>query len=249
MGMELAYSTAAFVGGPLRDTCCRLKKVLVWQCRCVGVRCEMGLDYHSLRVRVGMLRCPLPLMFVKREGWKSAPTPPCRQRASPQVYEAAREGNLDQLTQLLAKKGQNVNAQNQDGETPLFAAAARGHLQIVQYLLEHKADINLASQSAGGPLHQAAICDRLSVAELLVARGANVDAECKTIGTPLFCAAGHGHLAVVKHLLAHGAYVDARSQWRRQDRWTPLHNAARHGHLSVVEQLISSKADVDAVAG
>ena len=58
------------------------------------------------------------------------------------LLQAAREGNISQVTELI-RKGADVNAKDDEyGFTSLIKAAANGHTNIVKLLLDKGADIN-----------------------------------------------------------------------------------------------------------
>jgi ankyrin repeat protein len=51
---------------------------------------------------------------------------------------AARRGNL-KVVKFLIDKGADINAKDEDGETPLSLASAISHPEIIQYLKAHGA--------------------------------------------------------------------------------------------------------------
>ena len=57
---------------------------------------------------------------------------------------------------LLKKESIDVNAKNEDGQTPLHFAARRGHTETVKYLVEKGADVNAKNKYGQTPLHYAA---------------------------------------------------------------------------------------------
>ena len=63
--------------------------------------------------------------------------------SSQKLWNAAKNGNADEVTQILAAGG-DVNYVNKavHDYTPLIRAAEAGHGPIVQLLLEHGADAN-----------------------------------------------------------------------------------------------------------
>jgi len=57
-----------------------------------------------------------------------------------EILNAARNGNLVELKDLLSSTTADVNQPDRDGVTPLHAAAAGGHASCVALLIEKKAD-------------------------------------------------------------------------------------------------------------
>lgn len=55
-----------------------------------------------------------------------------------EIHEAARKGDLATVKKLV-EQGADINEMDKDGNTPLYVAAAKGHMEIVRYLTEHKA--------------------------------------------------------------------------------------------------------------
>ncbi|WP_375138233.1 ankyrin repeat domain-containing protein [Wolbachia pipientis] len=150
-------------------------------------------------------------------------------------------------------KGIDVNATNQQKETPLHWAAEKGHKEVVEALLQVKGiDVNATNQQKETPLHWAAEKGHKEVVEALLDKGANVDAEDENGDTPLdlattqdirtllqntdelLKAAGRGDIDTVNDLINQGASVNATDQ----DGKTPLHCAAKNSHEEVVEALL-----------
>jgi len=84
--------------------------------------------------------------------------------------------------------GANINAQNNEGYTPLCEATARLSPKIkktesINNLLTEGADPNIANNNGETPLHVAAIKGTVSVIRLLLAAGADpsrIDKQGKT---------------------------------------------------------------------
>jgi ankyrin repeat protein len=102
--------------------------------------------------------------------------------------------------------------------TPLFAAAAIGHLPVVISLLAHRADPNNARING--------VDDEQG--------GREARARTNDGATPLFIAAQNGHLQVCIELLSNQA--DPNQATTMNGR-TPLYMAALNGHLSIVQHL------------
>ncbi len=68
------------------------------------------------------------------------------------------------------EKGADVHAKTRDGRTPLFAAVAKGHKEMVQFLLEKGADPNAKTNSGITPLEEASKQGRVDLVRLLKAK-------------------------------------------------------------------------------
>ena len=159
------------------------------------------------------------------------------------IHDAAADGKLEAVKQILRKDARQVNARDSVGATPLHWAAAEGHPEVVTLLLASGADVNAQATNGVTPLKSAAHRGQVDTATLLLAHGADVDLTDKEGQTSLHNAAFRGHLAVVRLLVAHKANVNARDLRKS----TPLHSAAAGGNLGVVDLLLGSRADVNAV--
>ncbi len=90
------------------------------------------------------------------------------------LYEAAAEGDLDQVTELLGA-GANVNAAIEGDGNPLIGAARAGKADVVRLLLDHGADVDGAVAGDGNALIMAAREGDTGVVALLLDRGASID--------------------------------------------------------------------------
>jgi ankyrin repeat protein len=63
-----------------------------------------------------------------------------------QLIENAREGNLDQVLELLGK-GAGLNGKDEYGNTPLICASWNGHMEVVRvFLNEDGVDVNVKGE-------------------------------------------------------------------------------------------------------
>jgi len=89
---------------------------------------------------------------------------------------AARAPELERQEQpqrQLAERGAAIDRPDVDRRTPLFHAAAGGHLDTARFLLDRGADPNAADRFGDTPLMVACIRAQHAMAELLLARGAD----------------------------------------------------------------------------
>lgn len=127
--------------------------------------------------------------------------------------------------------------------TPLQAAAAEGHLEIVETLLATTND-NMTLRGGHSVTKLASVNSYLEMVERLLAKGAHIEAPLQGFsGTALQVAVNNGHLKIVERLIAANADVNAAS---RGYLGTALQAAASKGHLEIVERLLAANADVNA---
>lgn len=131
-----------------------------------------------------------------------------------------------------------VNEVNELGETALYTAAEKGHLEVVKELLKYsnKETIMRKSRLEFDTLHIAASQGHDAVVQLLLDHDPSL---CQTRSqgnaTPLITAATRGHTAVVKELLSKDRsliYIF------RNNGKNALHLAARSGHVEIVKALL-----------
>ncbi|KAJ7972496.1 Ankyrin repeat family protein [Quillaja saponaria] len=131
-----------------------------------------------------------------------------------------------------------VNEVNELGETVLFTAAEKGHLDVVKELLPYTSNesISLKNRSGFDPLHIACSQGHLAIVQLLLDHDPGL---CKTFGqsnaTPLISAATKGHADVVNELLLRDSSLLEIS---RSNGKNALHLAARQGHVDIVQILL-----------
>jgi len=128
----------------------------------------------------------------------------------------------------------DLNMVDDEGQTPLYVAASRGHATVVQLLITHEADEQICQQDGKSPLFGAAEAGHTAVCKLLLESKSDVRLAAETGKTPLYAAAENGHAETVDLLLRMGS--DVRQETFRQK--TPLYPAAEQGHVEVVKHLL-----------
>ena len=87
------------------------------------------------------------------------------------LHDAAMNGSAWQLRRLL-ERGDDPNALDASGATPIFYAASGGHLDLVERLIEAGAQVD-AGEDDETPLVRAVVGDRPDIVALLLAHGAD----------------------------------------------------------------------------
>ena len=159
------------------------------------------------------------------------------------------------IAALLLKFGAEVDAQDEDGMTPLHLASQDRHhflsseedyqnTETAQQLLEHGASAHVRNKNGQTPLHLASRRDLFSIVALLLKFGADVDAQDNDAMTPLQLGlqglSSYGS-KTAQLLLEHGASVHVRDK----NGQMPLHLASYYGFPIIVGLLLKYGADVD----
>ncbi|KAL8790515.1 MAG: hypothetical protein Q9195_006346 [Heterodermia aff. obscurata] len=111
--------------------------------------------------------------------------------------------------------------------SPMHAAVAGGHLDLVKILLSQGADMETNVEGSGTPLTLAASWGRADIVRLLLAAGANtID------GTALYAAVREGRIEIAQELLAAGSKAEP-----------VLALACRRGFLPMIEILLDKVYD------
>ena len=100
-------------------------------------------------------------------------------RNSPQLVEAAFDGDLDEIKSWI-DKGFHIESSDGRKHTALSEAASQGHIEVVKFLLEQGADPNALSDTCRSPLWRAAFSGQIECCRVLLAAGSNPEYRDKT---------------------------------------------------------------------
>ena len=142
------------------------------------------------------------------------------------------------LINVLIERGVNVNAQNKDGQTPLFLAVHEEQAKnLATLVINGKADVKLADEDGVTVLHKAASMNNAPLMKFLIDNGADVTAKAKNGQTVLFAA---GNNAETKDLLqqllpADSATASASKEVLIAELWSGIGDLYSGGNLNYLK--------------
>ena len=134
------------------------------------------------------------------------------------LHYAATQGH-EAAIRILLEHGAEIDAQDEDGWTPLHRLIAKGRsgsddwcYPALRALLDLGADVEKRIyEDEATALHVAAVCDRdEKLIEILLNHGADIEARNVDGKTPVYCAVENWSLRMVQVLVEHGADVNTR---------------------------------------
>ncbi|MCD4782298.1 MAG: ankyrin repeat domain-containing protein [Candidatus Eremiobacteraeota bacterium] len=155
----------------------------------------------------------------------------CIRKSTP-LHEAVLNRHID-LAKFLLDNDAEIDARDEDGETPLSVAADDGDYEISKLLISRGANINTKNSCGDTPLTEAAEEGHLNVVKLLISSGADINSIDKNGYTPLHRAAEKGRKKVVEFLVSKGAGIEVRAK----DGRTPGQMALDNGHKEILDIL------------
>lgn len=123
----------------------------------------------------------------------------CQQSSN--IFEAARNGEVQVIKNILKENPEVVNTKNKEGFSALTLACYRGNTEVVKLLLKKKADVNISS-SMGSPLMAATYKGHLEIVKLLLSKNVNVDEVDQNGTTSLMFATMFKNIELVKLLIS-----------------------------------------------
>ena len=181
----------------------------------------------------GVPKTPLDLAYGKTKTFLSQTV--SKLRAKESLHGAVSDNDIQLVKQHLAA-GANVNAKNEQGQTPIHLAAKTRKVkkEITELLIANNADVNVKAVDGATPLH---LVKNKEVAELLIEKGADVNVKDRKGRTPLDFAVT-GKRAETEELIR-------KNGGERGEYKMTIYQAANIGDLETVEKLLESGTDVN----
>lgn len=121
--------------------------------------------------------------------------------------------NQPEVIEILTAYGAELDAQNQEGNTPLIVACQSAQRQEALFkLLKLGADIEKPNKKFETPLAIAIKCGNRQFVDVLLKQGCNLDAKDINGTTPLMLAAKYGQKETLRVLLSKGADLTAQDE-------------------------------------
>ncbi|KTD42011.1 ankyrin repeat domain-containing protein [Legionella parisiensis] len=127
------------------------------------------------------------------------------------------------------------------GNTPLMLAAARGNLKIIEYLIEKGCDLHRKNNIGENAAFFAAENGQLDTLEFLDKLGADLIAVNDKGENALTLAARNGHLACVSYLLEHGVPIDLKNNQGK----TAFQLALEATQLEIAALLVTKSTSIE----
>ena len=67
-----------------------------------------------------------------------------------------------------------MNSMDDNGYTPMHAAASYNHVELIQFLISRGGNVNIQDPDGDTPLH---VCENVSMAQALISLGANINLQ------------------------------------------------------------------------
>ncbi len=150
--------------------------------------------------------------------------------------------SVENIEELVLRSA-DINAQTQDGNTPLHLAIAKGYTKNIQILLQKGADINILNNDNKSPVDFAKARKYKSLFDILVGADKNLDAARDDSGNRLAHDMSFaGNEEFLQKLIAMGANINIPNKYDN----TPLHFAIITGHEHIIKILLDAGADIEA---
>ena len=125
------------------------------------------------------------------------------------VFNVARNGTLQEMSELAKQNPALVNTTDQMGFSPLILACYRGNVEVAEFLIDHVKDLNYESRE-GTALAALSINYNKDLVEKLLQKGANPNTVDSQGNTPLLWAIKRNNLELLQLLLKNNANTNVK---------------------------------------
>lgn len=167
----------------------------------------------------------------------------CNERGWTVLHFACERGWANIVRTLLEGRYniQLINAQNHEGNAPIFIAAFSSNRIIIELLVMYGADLRGKDHLGMTLLHHASEKGWLDIVNYLYHNEIDLNAKDLFGNTALLCAAKQSQLSVVNRLMEYGADIESRDE----TEWSLLDFACKNGWVNVVQILFLEGWDLN----
>lgn len=161
------------------------------------------------------------------------------------IFQAANEGDLAMLIELLSEATADVNKKDPDRRTPLMHCVHHNHMGCVELLLAKGADVNHQSSIGGTVLHEAAFHTDAIMIKRLVEWKADINIQDQGMRTALHWATDNPATDPLNALLEYAGKDPEFINKAASDGMTPIMYAAYNNRVHHVQSLLEHGADLE----
>ncbi|WP_413852641.1 ankyrin repeat domain-containing protein, partial [Candidatus Ruminimicrobium bovinum] len=152
------------------------------------------------------------------------------------IFSAAASGDIDAMEIALSEEGEDVNATDKNGKTPLLIAIEKSSLNTVNYLFDNDADFEVRDNLGNSALMLACAVEKKDIVELLLQKGIDVDERNKNGETALIIAVKKNNDEIALLLLSKQANIAATDKYGN----TALIYAAINNNAELIKELTAA---------
>jgi len=157
------------------------------------------------------------------------------------LHKACRQGHAELAVFLIEEMGSDLEARDNDGNTPLLLASQAGKMEVVVLLLQQGASPEERDDGGRTALILASMEGKDEVVFFLLVQGAKIEAVDNQGRNALMIAASEGQKAIVALLLEKGSNINATDN----QGISALMWASSWGHKDIVQLLLVWNASID----
>lgn len=129
------------------------------------------------------------------------------------LIRVCKEGDIN-IAKILIDAGANVNAQDDDGDTPLMKACLIRNKELFKLLIDSKANVNIQNNNGNTAVIASCMKNDIEMIKLIIKAGCNLELKNKYENTVLMFAGLYNRTEIVKLLVEANAKLNiGNKEW------------------------------------